>query len=138
MNPWKELLEGSGTDPQEDLPIDADRLEELARLEEEIGYSFQRPALLERALTHRSYANLSSGGEKDYERFVGRLARIKTKTPLCGRRHVTGRILSVGGGVVRLDEGGREYKIPTSLIESGRLEVELSLPVPPGKARKRA
>ncbi len=67
MNSWEELLERCRTDPDEDSPIEPARLEELARLEEEIGYSFQRPALLERALTHRSYANLSSGGEKDYE-----------------------------------------------------------------------
>ncbi len=76
--------------------------------------------------------------EKDYERFVGRLATIKTKTPQQGRRRFTGRILSVDGGVVRLDEGGQECEIATSLIANGRLEVELSLPIPTGKARKRA
>jgi ribosome maturation factor RimP len=76
--------------------------------------------------------------EKDYERFVGRLATIKTKTPQQGRRRFTGRILSVEGGVVRFDEGGQECEIAMSLIEKGRLEVELSLPIPTGKARKRA
>ena len=75
--------------------------------------------------------------EKDYERFVGRLATIKTKTPQHGRRRFKGRILSVEGGVVRLDEGGQECEIETTLIAKGRLEVELSLPIPTSKAGKR-
>jgi len=75
--------------------------------------------------------------EKDYERFVGRLATIKTKTPQHGRRRFKGRILSVEGGVVRLDEGGQECEIATSLIAKGRLEVELSLPIPTSKAGNR-
>ena len=74
--------------------------------------------------------------EKDYERFVGRLAAIKTKMPQHGRRRFKGRILSVEGGVVRLDEGGQESEIATSMIAKGRLEVEISLPIPTSKAEK--
>jgi ribosome maturation factor RimP len=75
---------------------------------------------------------------KDYARFVGRLAKVKTKSAENGRRHFIGRILSVENGVLKLDEDGQEHEIPMSGIESGRLQVELSLPIPPGKMRKRA
>ena len=44
----------------------------LTQLEERLGYRFQDPELLERALTHRSYAN-EQGLEHNYERleFLG-------------------------------------------------------------------
>lgn len=49
---------------------DSDEL--LRRLQQRLGYEFQRPELLERALTHRSYANEQGLGE-NYERleFLG-------------------------------------------------------------------
>ena len=50
----------------------SDRRELLRRFEERLGYNFRRPELLERALTHRSYAN-ELGLEETYERleFLG-------------------------------------------------------------------
>ena len=74
----------------------------------------------------------------DYQRFVGRLARVKTKQLLDGRRRFLGRLRGVEDGSVLLDEpqpaskrrksGGSERRlaIPLSTIESGRLEVEIS------------
>jgi ribosome maturation factor RimP len=63
--------------------------------------------------------------EKDYERFQGRLARLKTKTPLGSRRRFVGRLAGVRSGAVVLeDEEVGEVTIPLSEIESGRLEVE--------------
>ena len=41
---------------------------DFQRLEELLGYRFTRVELLERALTHRSYANESSGNAGDNEK----------------------------------------------------------------------
>jgi ribosome maturation factor RimP len=66
--------------------------------------------------------------EADYRRFSGRLAKVSSYEPLEGRRHWTGRILSVDGGVVSLKlerEGSTVAQIPFDKIAHGRLEVEL-------------
>lgn len=65
-------------------------------------------------------------GEKDYVRFAGRVARLKTKEPISGRRRFAGRLGGVRDGAVLIEdrESGR-VAIPLSAIEGGRLEVEL-------------
>lgn len=83
-------------------------------------------------------------GEKDYERFAGRLVRLKTKAPVAGRKRFVGRLQGVRSGTVLLEEkDSGEIAIPWSAIESGRLEVELDFGAPQkqtrgGRARKRA
>ncbi len=63
--------------------------------------------------------------ERDYERFQGRLARIRTKTAVDGRRKFVGRLGGVHAGAVRIDdEEVGEVSIPLTSIESARLEVE--------------
>jgi ribosome maturation factor RimP len=65
-------------------------------------------------------------GEKDYLRFAGRLARLKTKEPISGRRRFAGRLGGVRDGAVLLED--REcgsVAIPLSAVAGGRLEVEL-------------
>ena len=60
------------TEPTE--AMERDRREALSTLQEEISYQFNDPDLLNEALTHRSYANESSGGtSRDNERleFLG-------------------------------------------------------------------
>ncbi len=53
--------------------MSGERQEELARLESLIGYEFEDRALLQRALTHRSYANENPGVTRDNQRleFLG-------------------------------------------------------------------
>jgi ribosome maturation factor RimP len=63
--------------------------------------------------------------ERDYERFAGRLARVQLRQPLGARKRMRGRLLGVSAGSVRLEVEGEELAVPFSLIESGRLEVEL-------------
>lgn len=55
-------LDGQPVAASSDAPLDSPRAceELLAQLENEIGYFFRDPALLRRALTHRSYANEQS------------------------------------------------------------------------------
>jgi ribosome maturation factor RimP len=76
-------------------------------------------------------------GESDYRRFLGRLARISSYEPVEGRRHWTGRLVSVEDGVVNLDlehENGAAARIPLDKIAHGRLEVEF----PKAEGRGRA
>jgi ribosome maturation factor RimP len=65
--------------------------------------------------------------EKDFRRFLGKLARISSYEPVGGRRHWTGRLVSVEDGTVtvRLEsEKGAVCSIPLGKIASARLEVE--------------
>jgi ribosome maturation factor RimP len=64
----------------------------------------------------------------DYRRFVGHLVKLSSYEPVGGRRHWTGRLVSVGeeGRIdVRLEkDGGSIASIPFEKISHGRLEVE--------------
>jgi ribosome maturation factor RimP len=65
--------------------------------------------------------------EKDFRRFLGKLARISSYELVDGRRHWTGRLVSVEGGAVtvRLEtEKDALSVIPLAKIASARLEVE--------------
>ena len=65
--------------------------------------------------------------EKDFRRFLGRLARISSYEPVEGRRHWTGRLESLEDGTlaVRLEsENNALARIPLGKIASARLEVE--------------
>ena len=65
--------------------------------------------------------------EVEYRRFVGRLVKISSYEPVDGRRHWTGRLQSVDGGVVTVTlekEKGATAHIPLAKISHGRLEVE--------------
>lgn len=73
----------------------------------------------------------------DYERFAGRLAVVKTRQALEGRKRFVGRLAGIRDGSVLLDEDGHTVAIPLSEIESGRLEVELD-PTGDAGTRKRA
>jgi len=70
---------------------------------------------------------------RDYERFVGKLAKVSSYDLVDGRRHWTGRIVSVeeGAVVLRLEkEKDLLARIPLDKIAHGRLEVEF----PSGRA----
>lgn len=65
-------------------------------------------------------------GERDYQRFAGRLVRIQTKEVLDGRRRFLGRLGGIAeGGVELLTVEGKTIRIPLRAIEKARLEVEL-------------
>jgi len=75
--------------------------------------------------------------ERDYERFAGKLARIKTRQPVDGRKRFVGRLGGVTDGFVTIEDEGGTARIPLSVIDSGRLEVEFDLPNR-ARSRKRA
>ena len=49
--------------------LSQDRLEQLHSLEKKLGYAFKDINLLNKSLTHKSYANENGGGLKNNERF---------------------------------------------------------------------
>ena len=64
--------------------------------------------------------------EADYQRFVGRLAKLSSYELVDGKRHWTGRIASCEDGVVSLslEDEKATARIPCAKIAHGRLEVE--------------
>jgi ribosome maturation factor RimP len=62
--------------------------------------------------------------EADYRRFVGRLAKVVTKSPLEGQSAFSGRIVGVEEGAVLLEEGRKRHRVPVAQIKRGQLVVE--------------
>ena len=65
-------------------------------------------------------------GEKDYVRFVGKKAKITTKTAIDGRKNFKATIKGVEAGKVTvLDWDGKEFALEISDILKARLIVEI-------------
>ncbi|MBW2505801.1 MAG: ribosome maturation factor RimP [Deltaproteobacteria bacterium] len=60
----------------------------------------------------------------DFQRFVGRMAKIKTDEPIGGERVFVGRIQQTSGDTIILEIGGTELRIPFEQVSKARLEVE--------------
>ena len=73
----------------------------------------------------------------DYRRFEGKLARVKTNRAVDGRKRFVGRLAGISEGFLLLDEEDGTARIPWSLVESGRLEVELDPTHASSRARSR-
>lgn len=65
-------------------------------------------------------------GRSDYERFAGRLAKIKTRAAVNGQRNFSGRIAGVEGDNVLFDDktNGR-VRLPLSEIAKANLEIDI-------------
>ena len=67
--------------------------------------------------------------ESDYEKFVGRLVRVKTSRPVRGLHVIVGRLKQYDGrNIVVTDEQMKkdpDYEIPLADIKETRLEVEI-------------
>jgi ribosome maturation factor RimP len=57
----------------------------------------------------------------DFERFRGREAKLRVKTPIDGRRKFQGRLLGVDGDVVTLEQDGRPVQLPFGDIDRANL-----------------
>lgn len=105
-------------------------LQELQAVSEEVSAIFDVEDPIDSAYT----LEVSSPGldrplkaEPDYRKAVGKLVKLSSYEPVDGRRHWTGRLLSVDEGVltVKLEkEKGAEVRIPLAKVAHGRLEVE--------------
>lgn len=64
--------------------------------------------------------------EKDFTRYIGKRARIKSKQPIEGRRNFKAVIDGVAEGKVLVtDFDGRRFEIELTNIEKARLEIEI-------------
>ena len=60
----------------------------------------------------------------DFERFIGRRARIVTSEPIDGQRFVAGRIAAVRDRTIVIEDGGTARRVPEAAVARARLEVE--------------
>lgn len=62
----------------------------------------------------------------DYDRFAGRLAKVKTRTPIAGQRNFRGRLLGIDSDNVLLEDrtSGR-VSIPIEVIAKANLELDV-------------
>jgi len=60
----------------------------------------------------------------DYERFVGRLARISLDAPVENSKFFEGRLAGFAGGVVQIEVQGRRLDLPYAAIRKAQLVVE--------------
>lgn len=62
----------------------------------------------------------------DYERFTGRAAKVKTRSPLKGQRNFRGRIVGVtGDSVIFEDKTSGRATIPFAQIAKANLEIDV-------------
>ncbi len=83
---------------------------------------------------HASYTlEVSSPGlerglykRQDYERFAGKMARMKTRNPINGQRNFRGRLLGIHGEEVLFEDrtSGR-LKVPLDAIAKANLELDV-------------
>src|SRR5271170_2315687 len=60
----------------------------------------------------------------DYERFVGRLARIWLNEPVENQKYLEGRLAGYSDGAVKLADGDCEISVPFASIKKANLKVE--------------
>lgn len=64
--------------------------------------------------------------EADFERFAGKRARIKTRSPVAGQRNFRGKILGAARGAVKLELAPeRQVDIAIGEIEKANLMIEI-------------
>jgi ribosome maturation factor RimP len=59
--------------------------------------------------------------ERDFARFAGQEAKIRTTDPVEGRRNFSGVLLGSQDGQVRIDCDGRSYQLPLAMIVRANL-----------------
>jgi ribosome maturation factor RimP len=102
-------------------------LQDCERVSREIG-----PVLdAEDVVTHPFTLEVSSPGLErplkkpaDFERFRGKLARIKLYTPVEGEKTFSARILEIEGDKVVLERKDKNIRVPFSKIAKANLKIE--------------
>jgi ribosome maturation factor RimP len=114
-------------------PEDAVGIEECQRVSQDLSalLDVEEEEIGEAALDKNYTLEVSSPGldrplrgEKDYRRFVGRLAKLVTTEPLNGQSAFSGRLTGVDAGYVVLEEGRKTHRVPLAQIKRGQLAVE--------------
>ncbi len=64
---------------------------------------------------------------KDFEKFAGSLARVKTKMPINGQKNFRGKIVKVEGEEIIFDDKtGGEASFPYSAVAKANLEIDIN------------
>jgi len=102
-------------------------LDDCARVSREAGNLLE----IEELITYPYHLEVSSPGldrplrnEKDFRRFVGRLAKVKTSEAINGQQVFIGRLGPVNDDAIAMTIEQGEVVIPFALIAKARLEVE--------------
>ena len=102
-------------------------LQECTAVSRELGYLME----VKEVIDHPYNLEVSSPGldrplktEKDFQRFSGKKATIKTAEPLDGRRNFKGTICSFENGAVTLAHEGESWTIPLEAIAKAKLIYE--------------
>lgn len=75
----------------------------------------------------------------DYERFAGRLAKVKTREPINGQRNFKGRLVGLDGDAVIFDDKTNgEVRVPLSAIAKANLEIDMEEEFRRAEERERA
>ena len=61
------------------------------------------------------------GKARDFDRFKGKMAKIKTRTPIAGQKNYTGRLLGITEGILSLELNDITVAIPHKDIIKARL-----------------
>ena len=118
------------------LQIMAERLDGTMTVQdcEEVSKAVSPLLDVEDTIEGRYFLEVSSPGvnrrirkKEDFEKFAGSKVKIRTRSPMSGRRNFTGTIEGVeGDGVLLRDEAsgsGQINRIPLSVIEKANLQV---------------
>jgi len=122
--PWQE---SQGPDTPEDAVGIGDcqkvahDLSALLDVEDDLGAALEKAYTLE---VSSPGLDRPLRGEDDYRRFVGRLAKIVTTTPVDGQTSFAGRLSGMEDGSVLLAEGRRTHRVPLTTVKRARLDVE--------------
>jgi ribosome maturation factor RimP len=60
-------------------------------------------------------------GEKDFVRFAGQKARVKTRVPVDGQRNFVGVLREAGAGRLQIEVEGRMFSLEIGNVETARL-----------------
>jgi ribosome maturation factor RimP len=63
--------------------------------------------------------------ERDFVRFAGKRARLRTREPIEGRRNFSGTLRGVAEGRVAIECDGHTYAVPLEGVVKAHLEVEI-------------
>lgn len=104
-------------------------IDECAEVSRELGEKLEEKDLIPTAYV----LEVSSPGLdrplyslKDFEKFSGSLAKVRTHQPIDGQRNFSGRIIGVKGDeVVFDDKTSGEVILPYSLVAKANLEVDI-------------
>ena len=64
-------------------------------------------------------------GEKDFVRFAGQKARVKTRVPVDGQRNFVGVLREAGAGRLQIEVEGRTLSLEIGNVETARLVPDL-------------